>query len=344
MAQHSHVRKLVGWISQRGRLIVPALGILACLTILTGCAELGQSAPTPTPLIVYVVVTPTTAPTDQTSATPTTLSAASTTKPTTEYKDSETGISVQLPGSNWRKPSQRDDNPAFQGGSVTTTDVSRVFSQQRNTNLIPRNNSELREAVDDIRSSSSIQSSRNVSDENFHGYQAVRFEATIEAQQVVFKTVSYVFVANNSTYIIMAGAFERDWENGGKEDVQAMLNNVSISTLSTGMGDTGVPSGAIDRPVTFEGNGSLTTKSFELSGGDYTLTWSATAVDDATCYQIGQLEAVDPDVFVNELFGEVPSGTTARSGSTEIYNIKRGKYYFKLTSSCSWTVKIEPSK
>jgi hypothetical protein len=97
--------------------------------------------------------------------------------------------------------------------------------------------------------------------------------------------------------------------------------------------------------ISFSGSSTLKTKSFDLEGGNYTIDWTATDTNGRVgCSHGGYLKAVDPNVFMLESFGSSPGAGETKSGSTEVYNLKPGKYYFQLFSGCDWTVRISPQQ
>jgi hypothetical protein len=90
----------------------------------------------------------------------------------------------------------------------------------------------------------------------------------------------------------------------------------------------------------------MKSKSFYLSGGNYTVSWTATDRSGAYsvgCYHGGTLEAVDKSQFFFEMIGNdmVDAGSSS-SGSTELYGVRPGSYYLDMSSGCDWVVTITP--
>lgn len=97
-----------------------------------------------------------------------------------------------------------------------------------------------------------------------------------------------------------------------------------------------------EAPVTLQGEGLQKTKPFALRGGNYTLSWEATAPNAAGCYHGGLLQAVNPSALAvaEPLANAMVQGT--QRGETQVYRVAAGDYYLNMTSGCRWSVTISP--
>ncbi len=98
-------------------------------------------------------------------------------------------------------------------------------------------------------------------------------------------------------------------------------------------------------PVKLSGDGSQNTRPFDLRGGDYTVTWRASLRGNSySCFAGGRIKPTGGDGFGESLFSEVLTRDNRRaSGETQLYRLKRGRYYLDVDASgCEWSVEIRP--
>ena len=106
---------------------------------------------------------------------------------------------------------------------------------------------------------------------------------------------------------------------------------------------------ATAQSVVLTGQGTKNTKPFALSGGDYTVRWSATSSSSAGCFHVATLNSTEDERPVGEFpehaadAGDVLiEGKKTVRDETEVYGLEPGRYYFDVTSGCSWSIAIRP--
>jgi hypothetical protein len=93
-------------------------------------------------------------------------------------------------------------------------------------------------------------------------------------------------------------------------------------------------------PLNFTGSGTQTTDVFELEAGDYLLAWSAHAPDGNGCPYSISLEPIGHDELIAPIF-DIAAGSDTSTGSTTD-RLDGGRYAFNVSSSCDWTITVEP--
>lgn len=92
--------------------------------------------------------------------------------------------------------------------------------------------------------------------------------------------------------------------------------------------------------ASFSGNGPQNTDAFHLTGGNYKADWTAQA-GTYGCYNGINFQAVDTSKFVFQVISnKAVGGNKLAAGSTNIFNLDAGEYYFSVNSGCDWTVEI----
>ncbi len=96
-----------------------------------------------------------------------------------------------------------------------------------------------------------------------------------------------------------------------------------------------------EQPISFNGTTTLKTTSFHLNGGNYASTWTAKDSGTFGCYVGITLKSTDPSIFFLELIANKALGAGGSDGgTTQLYNVKAGDYYFDVNSTCSWGVTL----
>lgn len=98
------------------------------------------------------------------------------------------------------------------------------------------------------------------------------------------------------------------------------------------------------KSISLSGDGIKKTESFHLSG-DYLISWTGKDKGSSSvgCYHGLHLLRKDGSFSGSELFAnEVIDAGKQVSRSTNVYGLPDADYYVDATSSCSWTVKIDP--
>ena len=96
------------------------------------------------------------------------------------------------------------------------------------------------------------------------------------------------------------------------------------------------------KPVVLTGSGTKNTRPFTLAGGDYTVTWSATARSGMGCYHAAQLVlAADPSSG-KDIGSALTEDDKTYSDETNLYGLERGRYYVAANSGCNWKIAIAP--
>jgi hypothetical protein len=94
-------------------------------------------------------------------------------------------------------------------------------------------------------------------------------------------------------------------------------------------------------PVTTSGSGTQDTKAFALPAGHFHVTWRATAESAVGCFHGATLKATNEGAFFGATAGSGLVQETA-DGSTEVYNVPAGEYYWSVNSGCAWEITIAP--
>jgi len=97
-----------------------------------------------------------------------------------------------------------------------------------------------------------------------------------------------------------------------------------------------------EQPITLIGSQDLSTKPFELVGGNYAIGWLASRSSTTGCFFDALLRGSNNGV--TEIFGHsAASGANSTTGETQAYNVKNGQYYVHVIASCEeWAVVIAP--
>lgn len=92
--------------------------------------------------------------------------------------------------------------------------------------------------------------------------------------------------------------------------------------------------------ASFSGNGPQNTDAFHLTGGNYKADWTAQA-GRYGCLNVINFHSVDPSKLVFQVISNKAVGGNQQAvGSTNIFNLEEGDYYFSVNSGCDWTVEI----
>lgn len=161
---------------------------------------------------------------------------------------------------------------------------------------------------------------------------------------------------NGQSYTVQyfeRAVFEKHPENAAPYDV--LLSQLGTFRLqakypggdpSGGQAPPPVPPAATQVPApsgdsaSFSGNGTQNTDPFHLNGGNYKADWTAQA-GQYGCYNGIIFKTTDASKFVYELISnKVLQGGGQDSGSTNLFNVDAGEYYFDVNSGCDWTVSI----
>jgi hypothetical protein len=82
---------------------------------------------------------------------------------------------------------------------------------------------------------------------------------------------------------------------------------------------------------------------FELHGGNYTITWTATdnqSQSKVGCSHGGSLQRVDPPPASETIANASVSAGRTATGETHAYNLRAGRYFLNMSSGCEWTVTL----
>lgn len=306
--------------------------------MLAACGDSATPAATPTPVVIVMVVTATSEPVMNTPIP--TIPPIATNPPGTQYNNPKFGISAVLPG-EWR--TIRSDGAT---GDMMSKDGNLLFSYA----VYPRNLNidELRQLAEALKeTTTSLRPPITITETTFKGNPAVRLEANwLLGREGNFRTTFYFISLYGLTYDIHVGTKD-DSRQSEVEDIteSIQITDTGIGSLQPSSGINSPTPQPLEQSISFEGSGTMNTKSFNLAGGNYTISWSSSPRTGSTsCSHGGYLEAVDSSVRMLETFGVSPRNGETERGSTEVYNIKSGDYYFKFITGCDWTVEISPQK
>lgn len=99
-------------------------------------------------------------------------------------------------------------------------------------------------------------------------------------------------------------------------------------------------------PVRFNGDRAQNTKSFDLRGGNYSVSWQTKLPrGTSSCFGGGILYRVDGNRYIERLFSTILGDEQGKSadGETQLFGLAAGSYYFDIDGSCSWAVEIRPA-
>lgn len=225
------------------RNLILIVGGLLLLAAFSGCSDSTPSGPTATPVIIYVVITPTQAPATNVPA-PATALPTSTQLPSTKYNNPQFGVSAVLPGLNWKTITT---SSAAQGGTDSEFLMSRDHTLQFGFIHFPgaHSTTDLRAIPVNLEKNTSVYlPPTTITETTFHGQPAIRWEAVMRlGAEGDFRTVFYFFSVPNASYEVHAGKLTTEWEAGGAEEVEAILDSISV----TGLGSQSTPSNKITK-------------------------------------------------------------------------------------------------
>lgn len=102
---------------------------------------------------------------------------------------------------------------------------------------------------------------------------------------------------------------------------------------------------ATPQGLTMAGHGTVKTTPFELAGGNYSIDWAATDPTGFGCIHTGSLKNVDGTFNAqNAGTGRPTRDASSRTGTTQAYNVKPGRYYLDVISGCDWTITLTPQR
>jgi hypothetical protein len=88
-----------------------------------------------------------------------------------------------------------------------------------------------------------------------------------------------------------------------------------------------------EAPVTVSGEGIMDSAPFALSGGDYMVTWTATA--ERSCHHGLRLVGAG---YSEHIISVSVDGT--EDGLAALYDVPTGRYHISASSGCEWTVQF----
>jgi hypothetical protein len=95
-----------------------------------------------------------------------------------------------------------------------------------------------------------------------------------------------------------------------------------------------------EQPITFQGNTEVNTPPFALQGGTYELTWSVNLQGESQLHFSAWLNSTTGS-YSELLANLIVKQGDPTSGSTMLYNVPRGQYYFEAgTTRGSWQVTL----
>ena len=144
--------------------------------------------------------------------------------PTTEYDDPM--IHATLPGDDWHSAD------ITQNGALTTDeweneDRSMIFRVSVNPDEILSTMVLQSWAVEEYISVMDYPESFTADRDNFRGYRAMRLEAVYPGKDA-YHLEEYVFVVGVRHYFVGAGSTNANWDKGGREAVERIINSVQI--------------------------------------------------------------------------------------------------------------------
>ena len=146
--------------------------------------------------------------------------------PDTAYDSDFFHVSARLPGRDWQPPQRLDiDDPV--SDLVMSLDRDQILTVSTSSRYIPKNLLDIHTFVASF-AETAYSPPQHITDEDFHGYQAVRLEATWTKSGLPYDyhIVQYFFVARSQLYFVGAGTNVPDWDSGGKEVVTEILDSV----------------------------------------------------------------------------------------------------------------------
>jgi hypothetical protein len=133
-----------------------------------------------------------------------------------------------LPGKEWEDVKDTS-NGQMVGDIVVTQDKTRLFTVSTTRAFMPSTSAELYTFVKSF-GEAAFSPPQQLSERSFHGYQAVRLEATMSKAGLPYDyhLVQNFFVAKDQIYFVGVGVKVSDWEEGGQEFADAILDSVRI--------------------------------------------------------------------------------------------------------------------
>lgn len=95
-------------------------------------------------------------------------------------------------------------------------------------------------------------------------------------------------------------------------------------------------------PGPFSGDTDQETRSFPLVGGDYVVDWTARYVGDYPdigCF-FGPYMSQDGGAGFEDVVSADVKGSATKSGTANLHDVEAGSWFFKVITSCTWTLKI----
>ena len=97
-----------------------------------------------------------------------------------------------------------------------------------------------------------------------------------------------------------------------------------------------------EAPVTIDGQGSMLSRPFGLSGGEYSVSWTA-QTSSPECTHNATLHAAEDGRPVQSLGGGQVFGGAA-SGQISLHDLPGASYYVDAISTCRWSITIAPAQ
>jgi hypothetical protein len=95
-------------------------------------------------------------------------------------------------------------------------------------------------------------------------------------------------------------------------------------------------------PITVDGQGSLLSRPFGLSGGEYSVNWTA-QTSSPECTHSASLHASEDGRLIQPLGGGQVFGGIA-SGQSSLHDLPGASYYIDAISTCRWTITLSPAQ
>lgn len=146
----------------------------------------------------------------------------------TPYSSSRLGVSATLPGDDWVEVPFSMDNAVAE--MWKTTDNRLLFNVVRVTSFQPKTMLEARVFVNSF-ANAAVAPPYNIVEDDFHGYPALRLDGTMSQPKLNddYREVVYFFTVRTQLHFIAAGSKSTEWDDGGKEAVEQILESVSIN-------------------------------------------------------------------------------------------------------------------
>lgn len=200
---------------------------------LSGCSLVEPGAtPTPVPTATpEATATPLPTATLVATATPLpTATPVSTPTPAgTSYSSSDLGFTATLPGKGWTMSVMPGNGS--RGELWLTPDKRLLFSPNIVTNALPKSTLQLEAYVKGF-AEAAFSPPIDITPVDFHNYPSYRVSALWSLPDLPgdYRFIGHFFIAHGRFYFIFAASRIEDWDKGGKEKVQAILDSVGIGS------------------------------------------------------------------------------------------------------------------